>query len=252
MVRGLDIFRNYFKGFEEQYVLIGGAACDILFASNGGQFRATRDLDMVLIVEALTTEFGERFWDFITKGKYRNKTTNAGTPQFYRFDKPDNELYPKMIELFTKTNFKSKKINGLTPIHIDDEVSSLSAILLNDNYYQILLSGKVVVQELSVLRPEYLLLFKAKAYLDLKERKENGGYVDSRDIKKHKNDILRIATEFVMEQIETLPEDIHTDIKEFLNMVETEPFEANLLKEYGLSNRDVTTQLRQIYNLSTE
>ncbi len=52
MVRGLDTFREYFRGFENQYVLIGGAACDILFASNEGQFRATRDLDMVLIVEA--------------------------------------------------------------------------------------------------------------------------------------------------------------------------------------------------------
>ncbi len=56
MVKGLDTFRNFFKGFEEQYVLIGGAACDILFASNEGQFGATRDLDMVLIVEALTPE----------------------------------------------------------------------------------------------------------------------------------------------------------------------------------------------------
>lgn len=110
MVRGLDTFRNYFKDFKEQYVLIGGAACDILFANNEGQFRATRDLDMVLIVEALTTEFGERFWDFIVEGKYQNKTTNTGTPQFYRFDKPENELYPKMIELFAKTNFELKSL----------------------------------------------------------------------------------------------------------------------------------------------
>lgn len=250
MVRGLDTFRNYFKGFEEQYVLIGGAACDILFASNEGQFRTTRDLDIVLIVEALTTKFGEKFWNFIVEGKYRNKATNAGTSLFYRFDKPENELYPKMIELFARKNFNLKEMNGLTPVHIDDEISSLSAILLNDNYYQILLSGKIVVQELPVLRPEYLLLFKAKAYLDLKKRKENGEHVDSRDIKKHKNDILRIATEFAMEQIEILPEDIHTDIKEFLNILETEPFEANLLKEYNLSNKEVTAQLRHIYNLS--
>ena len=38
-------------------VLIGGAACDILFESNEVNFRATRDLDMVLIIEALTPEF---------------------------------------------------------------------------------------------------------------------------------------------------------------------------------------------------
>ena len=174
MVKGLDRFREFLKGFEGQYVLIGGAACDILFASNEGQFRATRDLDMVLIVEALTSEFGEKFWEFIEAGKYRNKATNAGRPQFYRFDKPENDSYPKMIELFARTDFKLKEMNGLTPIHIDDEVSSLSAILLDEDYYAALLSGMVVVNGLSVLRPEYLLLFKAKAFLDLSERKTKG------------------------------------------------------------------------------
>ena len=49
MVKGLDTFRKYFADYEEQYVLIGGAACDILFESNEVNFRATRDLDMVLI-----------------------------------------------------------------------------------------------------------------------------------------------------------------------------------------------------------
>ena len=247
MVKGLDTFREYFKDFEEQYVLIGGAACDILFASNEGQFRATRDLDMVLIVEALTQEFGEKFWEFIESGKYRNKAANTGNPQFYRFDKPENDSYPKMIELFARTDFKLKEMNGLTPIHIDDEVSSLSAILLNEDYYSVLLSGKVVVQELSVLRPEYLLLFKAKAFLDLSARKANGEHVDLRDIKKHKNDILRIAIEFVLEKTDALPENVHTDMKDFIEKLEEEPFDKNLLKAYGLDNGDVVARLKQLY-----
>lgn len=61
MVKGIDTFRRYFAEYEEQYVLIGGAACDIAFECNDTAFRATRDLDMVLIVEALTPEFGEKF-----------------------------------------------------------------------------------------------------------------------------------------------------------------------------------------------
>lgn len=75
-----------------------------------------------------------------------------------------------MIELFSRRQFKLNELNGLTPIHIDDEVSSLSAILLDDDYYQILLEGKIVERGLSVLRPEYLILFKAKACLDLRAR----------------------------------------------------------------------------------
>lgn len=77
-----------------------------------------------------------------------------------------------MIELFCRSDFKLENAEGITPIYIDDEISSLSAILLDDDYYKILLDGKVVRNGLSVLRPEYIILFKAKAYLDLKQRKK--------------------------------------------------------------------------------
>ena len=53
---------------------------------------------MVLIVEALTPEFGEMFWKFIVDGKYRNKATNGKTPQIYRVDKTEDQKIAKMIE----------------------------------------------------------------------------------------------------------------------------------------------------------
>ena len=54
MVTGLNVFRDYFADDTDKYVLIGGVACDIVFTSNDATFRATKDLDMVLIVEALS------------------------------------------------------------------------------------------------------------------------------------------------------------------------------------------------------
>ena len=249
MVKGLDTFRKYFVDYEEQYVLIGGAACDILFESKEVNFRATRDLDMVLIVEALTQEFGEKFWEFIVDGKYRNKATNGSSPQFYRFDKPEDDEFPKMIELFCRSDFKLKDAKGITPIHIDDEVSSLSAILLNDDYYKVLLHGKVIRNGLSVLRPEYIILFKAKAYLDLKMRKDLGEKVDSSDIKKHKKDVLRIASELMLEKVEELPITVDADIHSFIDLLEQEPFDQNSLKRYGLKNEDIV-HLVQIENIS--
>ena len=242
MVKGLDTFRKYFEDYEEQYVLIGGAACDILFESNEMSFRATRDLDMVLIVEALTPEFGEKFWEFIVDGKYRNKATNGSNPQFYRFDKPEDDNFPKMIELFCRSDFKLKNANGITPIHIDDEVSSLSAILLNDDYYKTLLNGKVIRNGLSVLRPEYIILFKVKAYLDLKMRKDLGEKVDSSDIKKHKK-----ASELMLEKVEELPIAVDADIHSFIDLLEQEPFDQNSLKRYGLKNEEIVELLKQVF-----
>ena len=244
MVKGLNTFKEFFSGYEDQYVLIGGTACDIVFESNEANFRATRDLDIVLIVEALTPEFGEKFWEFIVAGKYRNKATNGGKPQFYRFDKPENELFPKMIELFCRTDFELKEARGLTPIHINDEVSSLSAILLDDDYYNVLLKGKAIASNLSVLRPEYLILFKAKAYLDLKSRKERGETVDTDDIRKHKKDILRISAELMLEKVDNLPAKVKEDIARFIDILEANPFDDNSLKAYGLKNDDIVRLLR--------
>ena len=196
MVKGLDTFQKYFADYEEQYVLIGGAACDILFESNEVNFRATRDLDMVLIVEALTPEFGEKFWKFIVDGKYRNKATNGSNPQFYRFDKPEDDNFPKMIELFCRSNFKLKD---------------------------------------------------AKAYLDLQKRKDLGEKVDSSDIKKHKKDVLRIASELMLEKVEELPIAVDADIHSFIDLLEQEPFDQNSLKRYGLKNEDVVEVLKQVF-----
>lgn len=185
MVKGLDTFQKYFADYEEQYVLIGGAACDILFESNEVNFRATRDLDMVLIVEALTPEFGEKFWKFIVDGKYRNKATNGSNPQLRK--------------------------------------------------------------GLSVLRPEYIILFKAKAYLDMQKRKDLGEKVDSSDIKKHKKDVLRIASELMLEKVEDLPTAVDADIHSFIDLLEQEPFDQNSLKIYGLKNENVVELLKQVF-----
>lgn len=247
MVKGLNTFCKYFEDYKEQYVLIGGTACDIVFESNEANFRATRDLDIVLIIEALTPEFGKKLWNFIEAGQYRNKATNGGKPQFYRFDKPEDDSFPKMIELFCRSNFEMENAKGITPIHIDDQISSLSAILLDDDYYKVLLDGKIVQNGLSVLKPEYIILFKAKAYLDLKIRKRAGEAIDSRDIKKHKKDILRIAAELILEKVHDLPESVNADIHMFINALEQEPFDSNLLKIYGLKNDDIVNLLKQVF-----
>ena len=51
MVAGIEKFREYFAAHEDQYAIIGGAACDLLFNAAGLDFRATKDIDMVLCVE---------------------------------------------------------------------------------------------------------------------------------------------------------------------------------------------------------
>lgn len=248
MVRGIDIFRDYFKEYVNQYVLIGGAACDISFAENETDFRATKDLDIVLIVEAQTKEFGQKFWQFIEEGKYINRARSDGKPQFYRFDKPQEAGFPAMIELFARANWILEENAILTPVHIDDSVSSLSAILLDNAYYETLLAGRDVIEGVSVLKPTWLVPFKAKAWLDLNKKLKEGKHVDSRDIKKHRNDILRIVSELVLEVCE-LPEVVKADMKEFYDNLQVTDVELKHLKIVGIHESDIKRVLADTYGL---
>ena len=163
-MRGIDKFKERFAGHDGEYVLIGGGACDLLFGEAGQDFRATKDLDLVLLVEALTPEFGQVFWDFVKEGGYENRQKSSEKPQFYRFSKPEDPAFPAMLELFARTDVDLRDAeSGLVPIHIDDEVSSLSAILLDEEYYRLLVENRASASGVAVLSVEGLIPFKAKA-----------------------------------------------------------------------------------------
>jgi hypothetical protein len=59
MVKGLTLFRERFLPFQGLMTLIGGAACDEWFTTNGLTFRATNDLDLVIIFRLAATLPGE-------------------------------------------------------------------------------------------------------------------------------------------------------------------------------------------------
>lgn len=243
MVKGIEIFQEYFSEYTDQYVLIGGAACSVSFEEQAINFgRTTKDLDIVLIVEAQTKEFGERFWQFIKDGKYRIRSKSNGNPQFYRFEKPEDPSFPKMIELFSRTSYILKEEDGLTPIHIDDDVSSLSAILLNDAYYNALLEGRKIMMGVSLLKPEWIIPFKAKAWLDLRARLGAG----SSDIKKHRNDIIRIVSEMVLEKC-MLPDEVRADMETFIEGFDVTEAELKSLRIRGTKPETIKKTLKNIY-----
>ena len=153
MVSGVESFRKWFAEYTDQYTIIGGTACDLLMSEDGLDFRATRDIDMVLIVESLTPEFGRRLWEYVKAAGYEHRNKSTGEPQFYRFSKPSSREYPYMIELFSGRvdAIELPEDAVLTPLPLDDEISSLSAILMDADYYQFLREGKVVLNDIPVL-----------------------------------------------------------------------------------------------------
>jgi hypothetical protein len=249
MVRGFESFKSWFQGYEEQYTIIGGTACDILMAEEKLDFRATKDIDLVLILEAITPDFGARFWNYIVEGQYQHCNKSTGAPQFYRFSQPKSSEFPVMIELFSRRTdaIQLPADATLTPLPIDEDISSLSAILLDDNYYEFLRNGNMIIGGVTVLGPAYLIPFKAKAWLDLSERRQNGEHVDSKNIRKHKNDVFRL-TELINPELKIMtPESVRKDIKDFIDRMKEENVDLKQLGIVGRTKEDILRELSKIY-----
>lgn len=249
MIKGADKFIKKFKKYSNCYTVIGGSACDILLSEQNLNFRETKDIDMIIIFEDKYTEFAKEFWEFIKEGGYKCGWRNNEAPHFYRFTEP-NIGYPKMIELFSRTpDYHLEIKDNVVPIYIDDDISSLSALLLNDDFYDFMLQGRTVKNGICILSAEYLIPFKMYAWLDLTSKKKNGKKAKSSDIKKHKYDVFRLL------QIVTLDKQIytkglvHSSIVNFINCMENEYLPLN---QIGL---DITKQegisiLKELYNIN--
>lgn len=252
MIQGLDTFKRFFKGYEDRYTLIGGVACYLLMDDAGLDFRATKDLDIVLCAEALDAEFAQRFWDFIKAGEYEHREKSTGNRQFYRFTKPSCTDYPVMLELFSR---KPEEVllegdAGLTPIPLNEEVASLSAILLDEDYYRCIQDGKEILNGVSILKAKYIIPFKMKAWGDLSDRKENGEKIDSKNISKHKNDVLKISQLLSPQLRIELPDAIKDDMRVFIRGIATDAVNMKSLGLAELTLEQIVDSINAIYDLN--
>ena len=218
MVKGLPKFREHFRDYQDQFVLIGGAACDEWFGARNLRFRATNDLDIVLVVEAIKPSFLRHFWSFIQAGSYQTRERASGDHEYFRFLKPEQADYPAKMELFSRQPDGLALFDGqkIVPIGVGEEISSLSAILMNEDYYSLIVNCREAREELPMVRADGLIPLKARAWLDLTRRKQANENVDSDDIIKHRNDVFRLSMILSVGGQLALPDLIRADLRSFL------------------------------------
>lgn len=221
MVKGLDIFAAFFAGDEAHYVLIGGVATQLVLEDAGLPARATNDLYIVLRVEALDKTFGEKLWAFVREGGYEVRQQSDLPRRFYRFAKPASPDFPSMLEFFAREpgHLPLTANSKFTPVPIDEAILSLSAILLDENYYHFLQSHTRQLSGVRIVTEEGLIPLKARAWLDMVARKLERKPIDSKDIKKHRNDVLRLTQLSSEGQRIEAPAAISADIAQFLDAV---------------------------------
>jgi hypothetical protein len=218
MVKGLDLFRERFRRFGSSFVLIGGVACHEWFVQQEAEFRPTKDLDILIIVEMADPLFVAELRAFIGEGKYAIQEKSEGVSLLYRFAKPESSEYPFAIELFSRRPDGIDLAHGqhVVPIPSGADHHSLSAILLDDDYYALVRHHRAVENGLPFANVTALIPLKARAWVDLSRRRTAGESIDSKNIAKHRNDIFRLAATLPEGPGPILADSIVADLTEFL------------------------------------
>ena len=255
-MEGLDKFREAFKDFSDNYVIIGGTACDITMTGTEVRARATHDIDMIIVVERMTPQYGEQFWQFIREAGYRpekSKAKEGESPKYEMYRFIDGKTgYPEMIELLSRHPDALGEPKGLViePLPIDGELSSLSAIIMDDDYYQFTIEHSRLTDDIRHADSAALIALKARAYLNLLQDKQNGKHVNSKDIKKHRSDVLKNVVIMTEDEVPA-PASIVECVKEFVISIRNDWAElANpLAKSLDQNTEFVDALLEQLENL---
>lgn len=255
MIKGLDKFKEQFSALGDQYVLIGGTPTYLLLLDAGIERYVTKDLDIVLSLEFLDEKFGRMFWDFVREAGYKSLQTQGERPVLYRFSKPENNDFPSVIELFSRSpdNMNPPENFRFTSIPIDENISSLSAILLDDVYYEFLHKHKATFDKLSIVGVHGLIPLKAIAWLNLTAQKAAGETVKGDDLIKHRSDILRLHRLLTPTETVNVPDKVKEDLEKFLDELLKAKDDLNL-SQLGLGKdsklEDIIAIIKQVYGLA--
>lgn len=246
MVSGIETFKSWFAGYETRFVIIGGTACNFIYSEYGAPQRATHDIDMVIVAEAFDREFFERFISFVEAGSYQHKG-KADRYELYRFERPRDVTFPPKVELLSRRPEYLSDIEArLGRFQTIEGEGSLSAILLDDEYYELLEDGIVEISGLPVLSLEYLPVFKVHAWANLTDDKAAGIRVQSDEINKHRRDVLRLCSLLAPGRRVKLSSSIRLEIERFVSV---RPWDDNMMRslKLSISAEEMAEIIRRVY-----
>jgi hypothetical protein len=107
-----------------------------------------------------------------------------------------------------------------------------------------------LVDGVPVLDETVLIPFKARAFLDLSDRAENGEKIDDKNIKKHRNDVLRLLQLLPGDAKIEMPQQIRDDLRKFLDVIEQDQKLDPKAFDVPMSREEAMGSLRSAYGLN--
>ena len=94
-----------------------------------------------------------------------------------------------------------------------------------------------------------MIALKARAWIDLTEREALGEKIDSKTIKKHKNDVFRLYQILDPTSDPAAPEVVKRDVREFISRMRAEEIDLKTLGVGAARLEDILDEMARVFRL---
>lgn len=134
-------------------------------------------------------------------------------------------------------------------VDIDDEFSHLSAIMIDDDYYNFTIKHSLTLNGLRLASVEALVCLKAYAYINLLESRRQGSRVQQEQIDKHWRDVFRMIVLLPGSDKLNLPVKLRDDLRKFISEIEEKrPETKGIMKVMGAEPKDSDELIQMLRN----
>lgn len=162
-------------------------------------------------------ELSKKIKQYITEGKYDIQVGEKDQYKYYRFNNPKIENFAKEIELFASNENELELDEGqrILPIDPEEGLYSLSAIMLDPEYFEMIKSNINKSGEAPCTNTQATIMLKMSAFYDLRSRED-------RKWRKHRRDILKLSLLLTGEEEIKLTGRMKEDFNSFIQHLEEE------------------------------
>lgn len=240
-----DNFIHTFRKYSSCYTIIGGTATAIILDRSGLKPRITKDYDIVMHEEARNEEFYNVLIAFLEQGNYTMHKT-GDKENLYRFI-TDDKNYPTMIELLCRRPYLDEKWKYPVSSFSFSKDHSLSAILLDERYYEFVVNNTEIIDEIPILNQDGLIVLKARAWFNLFMERMNNKHISRYEVSKHIADISRLVVLYdEISKIE-MDDSIKDDMRQFLKLLKENMNQIPESRDYLLTRDEVFELLRDLF-----
>jgi hypothetical protein len=224
------------------------------FKRNGAglAFRATKDLDIVLYVRDIGCRVRSRVLGIRARGRVRSSgeiNRREAVLSLPEAHKRGLSFYAGVV-LAAADVLQVAEGSHLTSLPLEENISSLSAILLDNDYYAFIREGSIEIDGVATVGAARLIALKAPAWLDLTEREKRGEQIDSKTIKKHKNDVFRLYQILYPASDPEAPAAVRKDIREFISRMRGEDVDLKALGIRAGTRDGILAEIANAYGLA--